>query len=171
MIDINLLPYEKKTSKALKRFIVIAVALFVLVAAAMFWYSIELDNQMKEIRTQEADWKAQADQRTGQSAAGQSADQAIRQLRDQQTPVHQSLAGLSDRLPDGTALTGLTYTEPDQLSASYTVPRFADIATLTDRLRQNNGFKSVITEQVTAVDDGFSVSLSLTIRQKKENGS
>ncbi|RYL87542.1 hypothetical protein EWI07_14365 [Sporolactobacillus sp. THM7-4] len=168
MIDINLLPYEKRTSKAMIRLITGLSLCGVLVFAGMVWYGWHLDGQLQQAKQQESLWKARSTENKTQTALA-STQAAMQQLKSSSVSLHQALETIEQELPDKSVLQSADFEKPNKLTLTLSLPAFSDIETFTDQLRQQP-FDQVETDQIlnpkAARSGQIDVSLTVNISQK-----
>lgn len=166
MIDINLLPYEKRTSRAFIHFIMVFTTVCVIALAALFWYAWQLNGTLQDVHQQESIWKARALKEQDTSGTP-NAEQAVRQVRQSQPDVYHALTSLNQRLPDGGAIQNVTFAS-HRVTVQSLLPDFQAVVQFTDRLRRQP-FEKVETTQISQTgDQSDTLQITLTMNISKE---
>ncbi|GEB76182.1 hypothetical protein [Sporolactobacillus inulinus] len=173
MIDINLLPYERKTPKALIWFAIVFAGVCVLALAFFTWYTMNLSGQLQAAQNQESYWKVQSEKKiaNGRTKSLSTID-AVNQIEKNKLSIYDSLTIINEQLPKGAKLIRTDIDSTGNLTAEYQITSFADVDLFTSRLR-NQTFSNVIATRIvnskTFKKGQVHLFLSMTISKKKEN--
>lgn len=156
MIDINLLPYEQKTSRKMIVFI-IAFAAFCLVGLiTLTVYNWHLSNELQTVQKQEAAWKARADKKTELKDTNVKTKltptDAVNEILLNRLTLFTTWAVMTKELPTNGQFTSINYDTSGNMTVTAEVTQFADIQPYIERLRKQRFLSKVVVNQISQID-------------------
>ncbi|MDD9147659.1 MULTISPECIES: PilN domain-containing protein [unclassified Sporolactobacillus] len=171
MIDINLLPYERKFPKKLIWLIAVLAFVCVLAFTGLAVYSWKLDTELKSVQQEEAVWKARSLKKSAVKQPDVSVKPtpaaAVDFLTANRLSVFLTWTSINRQLPEGGTVVTISYSDTGSVTVQCHLEHFADIRPFADRLRKNS-FSQVVTTEVKQPDSvvdglsGYLVTLTLS---------
>ncbi|MCO7175615.1 PilN domain-containing protein [Sporolactobacillus kofuensis] len=166
MIDINLLPYEQKTSPKMILFI-IAFAIFCLAGLiTLAVYNWHLNSELQSVQKQEAAWKARANKtiefKQPEVSTKPTPADAVNEILLNRLTLFTTWAEMTKELPTSGSFTTIDYDTTGKMTVTADVPSFADIRPYIDRLRKQRYFSKVVVTQVNQIDPSSGSSIDQT---------
>lgn len=186
MIDINLLPYEKRTPKALIRLIIIFAAFCLVMLILAVIYTIHLGHDVQQAEQQESQWQArsevkktlkQTNAKASKNALSQS--ETVMNVKASRIPLYDTLLLFQHQLPSGGTIQQLSFDSSGNMSVTCGLVSYSDMQQFIARLRKS-AFNNVELTQITngqaqagsnaSSSSKYQVSLTLVSQANQQGG-
>lgn len=154
MIDINLLPYEKRTSKAAKRLVILFASICLLMLIVAVSYTIHLSHELQQAEQEESQWQARSEvrhtiaQTPKQAKQNPTAADAVSTIKSERIPLNSTLLLLQHQLPAGGSVQQLSFDATGSMSVTCGLDSYSDMQQFIAKLRKND-FSDVSLTQIT----------------------
>ncbi|MFT8870917.1 MAG: hypothetical protein ABF868_01350 [Sporolactobacillus sp.] len=182
MIDINLLPYEEKASKATIWLIAAAAAVCLIAVITFAGYTLHLSQQLSRTQALESQWQQRAAKLRKTAVPTQplpsskqlSQADAVLQVKTARIPVYETLLSAEHQLPlKSDTLEQATFDATGNTTIQCGVDSYNEMRQYVNNLRAGV-FKNVVlmgmTEQTGASANAYNVSLSMTSAANQAGG-
>ncbi|MFD2618162.1 PilN domain-containing protein [Terrilactibacillus laevilacticus] len=170
MIDINLLPYEKKSPRGYRYFVFGFMIFCLITAAGLGFYTWKLNHKLLEANSELSSIKASALEPSSIGSEEVTPESALMTLEQNRTRLYSSLVALDKPLPKGSTIDFISYDETKVL-LNYTVDHFDNMKVYIDQLRKAS-FENIVMKQTVNTkpnqDGTYSVQIELTLPKSKE---
>ncbi|MTT31752.1 hypothetical protein GMB86_06960 [Terrilactibacillus sp. BCM23-1] len=170
MIEINLLPYEKKSPKGYKYFVFGFIIFCLITAAGLGFYTWKVNHKLSEAHARLSSIKASVLEPSSPGSEEVTPETALEALEQNRIRLYSNLVSLDKPLPKGSTIDLISY-DSSKVTINYTVSHFDDMKTYVDRLRKAS-FENVVMNQAVNSkpnqDGTYSVQIELTLPKSKE---
>lgn len=154
MIEINLLPYEKRTSKVVKRLVILFASICLLVLILVVIYTIHLGHEVQQAEQEESQWQARSEvkraiaQTPKQTKQSLTAADAVTTIKSERIPLNSTLLLLLHQLPADGSVQQLSFDASGSMSVTCGLGSYSEMQQFIAKLRKNE-FSDVSLTQIT----------------------